>query len=116
MGACPTRATRISVIFRSEGFEYVLVFRGSASRTSSAQNVPAARSPTPLRKFRRANLLALTGFIFFTASARELITTEESPQSCFSGRDAASCTLRTGASTPGHAESDRYRWTYISPS
>src|SRR5690349_16593206 len=117
MGACPITATRMSVIFRSEGFEYVFVFCGSASRISSAQNVPAARSPAPLRKFRRANLLGLTGFILLTASARELITTEElGGQSCFSDRDAASYTLRTGASTPDRADSDRYHWTYIYPS
>src|SRR6478609_12024257 len=53
MGAPTTVATRMSVILRSDGFEFVFTFCWYASSCLSDQNVAAAAAPNALRKPRR---------------------------------------------------------------
>jgi hypothetical protein len=52
MGAPRTVSARMSVIFRSEGLEFVLVFCGSASSVSSAQNPSPSAPAAPFRNDR----------------------------------------------------------------
>src|SRR5690349_4900195 len=65
MGARTMVATRRSVIFRSEGLEFLFTFWTAASRVSSAQN-PAARAPAaPRRNERRFFKLDFRVFMTF---------------------------------------------------
>src|SRR5579884_192938 len=63
MGARTTVATRMSVIFSSEGFELVFVFWGRASRRLSVQRLPMEKRPAAFKKLRRAKRLRKLRFI-----------------------------------------------------
>ena len=63
MGARATVATRMSVIFSSEGLELVFTFCGSASRVWSAQKPAPMAAAAPLRKERRPPALEERVFI-----------------------------------------------------
>src|SRR5579862_5718356 len=67
IGAFVTTATRRSVIFRSDGLEFVLVFCGAASSVSSAQKAaPSPQASEPAvdrRKFRRPVNFAVVVFM-----------------------------------------------------
>src|SRR6185312_12672800 len=76
MGARTTVATRISVIFSSEGLEWVLVFCGSASRTLSVHRLPIENRPAVFRNFLRASLFRKLRFIATLLSAYEHIALE----------------------------------------
>src|SRR2546426_4677149 len=79
MGARATVSTRMSGIFRPEGWELVLVFCGRASRAWSAHR-PAPKAATPFRNERR-RLLFVYGDIIGktsrllqrTASSRQAV-------------------------------------------
>src|SRR3954465_11546874 len=110
IGAFATVATLRSVIFNSEGLEFVFVLRGSASSTSSAQKDEAATAPAPFRKLRRP--MPLDGFVIEVhhPSGAKLIT------NWFSASDVLAYRLRIGFSVPDHAGLDRCRSIFTSPS
>src|ERR1700688_248751 len=58
IGAPRTVATRRSVIFNCEGFEFLLTFCTAPSRVSSDQKEVAAAAPANLNRERRAIFLA----------------------------------------------------------
>src|SRR5450756_1927382 len=60
MGTPRSTAIRMSVIFRSDGLELVLVFCGSASSVSLARN-PAVSAPAAFLKKERRPWMALAG-------------------------------------------------------
>src|SRR3954454_13858057 len=64
IGARPRTATRISVIFSSDGFELVLTFPWYASMVSSAQNVAAAAPAAARRNERRGDFLRVDALIY----------------------------------------------------
>src|SRR5271165_2369891 len=69
MGACPTTATRRSVIFSSDGFELVLTCDWYAWMSLSAQKAaPKAPAPAAFRNLRREDRLLWAFFCFIVCS------------------------------------------------
>src|SRR3954452_329604 len=107
IGAFARVATRRSVIFSSDGFEFVFVFCGSASSTSSAQNDEAANAPVPFRKPRRPMPFDTLPIEIHHPSGGKLITVP------LTASGALAYTLHIGSSERGHEGSDRCRSTCI---
>src|SRR5271165_3320281 len=79
MGAPRIVSARISVIFRSEGLEFVFVFCGSASSISSAQNPSPSAPAAPFKNDRRGCVPFSYAMVTKFLSAAVIVYTRPSP-------------------------------------
>src|SRR5437016_2496992 len=81
IGAFATVATRRSVIFSSEGLEFVFTFCGTASRVSSAQKPAPANPASPFKKPRRpaARIQPAMEFLLFESLPVEALRGDYTP-------------------------------------
>src|SRR5437764_2290614 len=107
IGARVTTATRRSVIFRSDGREWVLVFCTAASSVSPPQ-MAAPMPAADRRKLRRAVNIVVV--VFMCAILRDILFTcegEISESWCFYGATGADAAGRRDYETEGNGH--RYR-------